>query len=331
MSFTLDVGALGRRGTDLARPENVLAFRDGTVFASSNRGDVTRIDSDGRQWRIGNLPGGQPATMALDGDDALLVNDTGDGNVYRLYLDGRHELVLDRIDGVPLGSANHVFRDRRGRTWVVVATRRRPPHDALHVAPDGYIALIDEGGPRIVADGLCWPNEIRLDEHEQHAFVSESLAGRIVRYRVTADGMLVDREVVGPPTLGPGAIPDGLALDAEGNVWVAVVSRNALVILTADGAQHTVFEQPVPEAVAAMAAAHASGRIPRPLLTACAGPDLRLLSSIGFAGPDLRTVVMGSLAMSELVQLRSPVPGLALAHQHRASAPAQPEAVDHGR
>lgn len=262
--------------------------------------------------------------MALEGDSALLVNNTADGNIYRLHLDGRHELVLDSVGGAPLGSANYVFRDSRGRLWIAVATRRRPPHTEIHVESDGYIALMDESGTRIVADGLAWPNEVRLDADERFAYVPETFGRRLLRFTVAEDGTLADRQAVGPDPLGDATFPDGIALDQDGNVWLAMISRNGLMIIEPDGSSHHVFEQPVPGALEALRTAYAAGRVPRELMAACAGPELRLLTSVGFGGPELRTVFMGSLAMTELVSFTSPVPGLPLQHQHRKAAPPQP-------
>lgn len=322
--WTVEVDALERFGTGLSRPENVLAFRDGTVFASGNRGSLTRVAPDGAQWEIGATTGGEPTTMALDGEDALLVNDTGDGNVHRLHLDGRSELVLDSVEGRELGSANHVLKDSLGRVWIAVATRRRPPHAEVHVEPDGYVVLLDRGAARVVADGLFWPNEIRLDAEERYAYVSETTARRILRFRVGEEGGLSGRTVIGPDPLGEATFPDGIALDVDGNVWVATVSHNGLTIVQPDGTARQVFEQPVPAALEELRAAHRRGVIPMALVGACAGPDLRLLTSVAFGGPDLTRVFMGSLAMEELVCFDAPVAGLPLQHQRRAEPPAQP-------
>lgn len=318
--FRVNVRDLERHGRDLKRPENVLCFRDGTVFASSNAGFITRIDPDGRQWKVGSAAGKAPTTMLLESDDALIVNDTTDGNLHRLRFDGEYELYLDTVEGRPIGSANHVFRDRRDRIWVAVATRRSPPHAAMLVEPDGYIALVEDGEARIVADGIRWPNEVRLDHDERYAYVSETFGSRILRFPIT-DGGLGPAEVHGPESLGDGVIPDGLALDVDGNVWVALVSHNGLLVIEPNGSSHTVFEQPVPAAVRELARAQKAKSIPRAAMIACAGPDLRLLTSVGFAGPDLQTMVMGSLAMDRLVKLRAPVPGLPLRHQARPTAP----------
>jgi len=326
-TLQLDLGELAQVGHDLRRPENVLCFRDGTVFASSNEGFLTRISPEGRQWRIGNSPGAAPTTMALESETAIIVNDTADGHVHRMRLDGHYETLIEEIDGQPIGSANYVFLDRQDRLWIAVATRKPPPHETIEVRHDGYIALVEDGTARIIADGLRWPNEVRLDRHESYAYVSETFGQRVLRYRVSGSGDLGDPEVFGPDPLGNCALPDGIALDADGNLWVAIVSRNGLQVIEPGGEAHTVFEQPVPPALAALAAALPGGRIRREMLAACAGPDLKLLTSVGFAGPELKTVVMGSLAMDHLVSFASPVAGLPLRHQARPDAPSQPAIV----
>lgn len=319
---------LARVGRGLARPENVLAFRDGTVFTSSNQGHITRIAPDGRQWRIGRVPFDAPTTMALDDDDSLIVNNTGDGNLYRLHLDGRSELLLDTIEGRPIGSANYVFLDSRGRLWIAVATRNVPPHGpADPSSASGYIAVLEDGEARVVADGLAWPNEVRLDATESCAYVPETMARRVLRFRVTDDGGLADREVHGPERLDPGILPDGIALDEEGNVWVALLSGNGVVVIRPDGSTHTLFEDRNEEALAQLAAEYDARAIQFPSILACRGPRVQTLTSIGFGGPDLKTVFMGSLLMPHLLSFASPVAGLPLRHQHRPAAPQQPESA----
>lgn len=324
--LTLKPADLSRIGRGLARPENVLAFRDGTVFTSSNKGYITRIAPDGRQWRIGRVPHDAPTTMALDDDDSLIVNNTGDGNLYRLHLDGRSELLLDTIEGRPIGSANYVFLDSAGRLWIAVATRNTPPHGPSDpTRPTGYIAVVEDGKARVVADGLAWPNEVRLDATESYAYVPETMAQRVVRFRVTAGGELTDKEVFGLERLGPGILPDGIALDADGNVWVALLSGNGVVVITPDGSTHTLFDDRNEEGLATLAAEYDARAIQFPTILGCRGSHIQTLTSIGFGGPDLTTVFMGSLLMPHLLSFESPVAGLPLRHQHRLDAPPQPE------
>lgn len=313
--FTIPIHSLQHIGQGLSRPENVLAFRDGTVYTSSNRGYVARIHPDGSQSTIGSIPVGEPTSMALDADGNLLVNNTSDGKLYRFSLHGHTEVVLDTINGQPIGSTNYVFRDSKARTWLAVSSRRTPPFAEYLVQPDGYIVLIDDKGPRIVADGLYFPNEIKLDQTESYAYVPETFGRRVLRFRVQNDGSLVEREVFGPTTLGVAALPDGLSLDADGNVWVLIVSHNSLVVIARDGQVHSVFADPNPPALSTLASAYAAGAIPRHVLADCAGSTLKLPTSIAFGGPDLQTAYIGSLGMPYLLSFRSPIPGLPLQHQ----------------
>ena len=301
----------------------MLGFRDGTVFAGSDQPYITRIAPDGTQARLGSVPGGELATMALEDEQALLVSSTSDGKVYRLRMDGQHEVYLESIDGRPHGRANFVFRDGQRRTWVVVATAtHRYPMREYEVRDDGYVILVDGLGARIVAEGLRWPNEIRFDEGEHHAYVPETFGRRIVRYTVGEDGRLLDPRPFGPDPLGERVVPDGIALDAAGNVWVASLSTNGLLVVTPDEQLHTVFEDPNQPALDAWLPQFRRGTFGVHLLRAWAGPTLQLPTSIAFAGPDLRTVVMGSLAMPQLLSFRSPVGGLPLWHQSLPAAPA---------
>lgn len=314
--FTLDLSRIEVVGRELVRPECVIAERDGTLWTSDARGIATRIAPGGAQELLGPAIG-EPNGMAMDRQGNLIVAALSGGKVYKLYRDGRAEVLLDTIDGEPLGAVNFCFIDSKDRLWISVMTRRAPAwwDTVVERRSDGYIVLIDEKGPRIVADGLSLTNEVRLDAAEQFLYAVETIPGRIVRFPVRPDGSLGDRERFGPEGLGVGGFMDGFAFDAEGNLWVVTVCRNGLVVIFPDGSHHVVFEDPRADVLEAMAQKLENGTIEVSDLGACAGNALQLPTSITFGGPDLRTCFMGSLAMPHLVTFRSPVPGLPLVHQ----------------
>src|SRR3546814_12451162 len=92
----------------------------------------------------------------------------------------------------------------------------------------------DLRGPRIVADGFHFTNEIRLDREEQWLYVAETTAKRVSRLRVHEDGSLSNREVYGPSSLGDGLV-DGIAFDEYGNLWATMVLADRLVAITPEG------------------------------------------------------------------------------------------------
>jgi len=120
--------------------------------------------------------------------------------------------------------------------------------------------------------------------------------------------------VFGPDGLGPGGFVDGFTFDAEGNLWVTTVVRNGLGVLTRDGDWHVVFEDPREDVLAAFTDKLAAGTATPEDMLAAAGPRLQFPTSVCFAGQDLRTAYVGSLAMSRLPTFRSPVPGLPMSH-----------------
>ena len=169
--------------------------------------------------------------------------------------------------------------------------------------------LVDDRGARIVADGIYATNEARLDADETYLYVAETMKARILRFPVRSDGSLGEREVFGPDGLGLGGFVDGFTFDAEGNLWVTTVVRNGIGVLTRDGDWHVVLEDPREDVLATFVDKLAAGAATPEDMLAAAGPRLQFPTSVCFAGPDLRTAYVGSLAMSRLPTFRAPVTG----------------------
>lgn len=327
--WTLDRNAIDFCGEGLARSESVVAGRDGTLWAADGRGGFTEIAPDGTQRRIapadsraptgdgrsllGNAGTPVPNGFCVVGDRFVFADIVG-GAIVEMDRAGETRMILDSIDGVPLGSVNFVTTDAQGRLWITVSSRRTPADAAMtpHTR-DGFIVLLDDRGPRIVADGFAFTNEARFDARGEWLYVAESCGKRISRLRVAPDGSLTDREIFGPSDLGEG-FPDGIAFDAFGNLWCAMIVSERIIAITPDGDALTLFDDGDPHHVQAVEHAFARGSIPSELSVACAGPVGGLLTSINFGGPDLRTVFLGSLLGSRIPFFRSPVAGLPLAH-----------------
>src|SRR5262249_9581659 len=149
----------------------------------TQQGNQSFVESDNAAKYIlrGTLPNG--LAFASNGD--ILIANFGTDAIERMTRDGHLTTLCTQIDGQPLGKTNFVLRDSKDRMWITVTTRVQPWTRAVteHTA-DGYIALIDEKGIRIVADGFVGTNEIRLDAREEWMYVVESNARRISRLRV---------------------------------------------------------------------------------------------------------------------------------------------------
>ncbi|MBN3807599.1 SMP-30/gluconolactonase/LRE family protein [Paraburkholderia sp. Ac-20347] len=317
-------------GQNLLRPECILAEPDGTLWTADARGGVMRIRPDGTQTLIAQqtgtsdvpalhdakqlvMGGTLPNGLAFDREGDIVIANFGTDAIELMTRDGASRTLYDHIDGKPLGKANFVLTDSRGRIWFTVTTRRVPWTRSINEkSADGYVGLIDEYGIRIVADGFVGTNEIRLDATEEWLYVVETNARRISRLRVQDDGSLTGREIYGPQDLG--GFPDGFAFDVYGNLWITLILNERLIALTPHGEVLTLLDDGDPEAIARYEAHYQAGTTTPELMGACRGTLAPMMASITFGGPDLHTVYLGSLGGTSLASFRSPVAGLPLAH-----------------
>ena len=337
--FTVTAADITYVGEGLQRPECILAEPDGSLWVADARGGVVHIRSDGSQHLIaqtldtrfsatadeaerftsGTLPNG----LAFDADGSLLISNFGTDRLERMTRDGRTEVLLDRIDGEPVGKVNFVLRDRRGRVWITVSTRITNWMAAIspNIA-DGYVAVLDEQGPRIVADGFAFTNEIRFDAAEEWLYVVETTGRRITRLRIGEEARVEAREVFGPADTG--GFIDGIAFDAFGNLWGTHVMTDRIFALTPEGEMRVILDDTDPSKAAELNAAFEADAITPELLLAHGGKIAPWFASVTFGGADLRNVYVGSLRGTRIPMFRSPVAGLPMEHWARA----QPQGPD---
>jgi len=331
LGWEFDPAAVRTVGRDLQRPECILAERDGTLWTADARGGVVRIRPDGAQDLVAARPSGHfdterdmaasllsgtlPNGLAFTADGDFLIANFGSDAREVMDRGGRVRTLHDTIDGQPLGKVNFVLRDRRGRIWITVSTMVDPWSDAIgrHVA-DGYVAVLDDRGLRVVADGFAFTNEIRFDADEQWLYVAETTGKRVTRLRLADDASVLEREVFGPSSLGDGLV-DGITFDSHGNLWATMIFADRLVALTPEGELLELFSDGDPDATARFEAEFAAGQaVSFETLSRTGGTLAPWLASVTFGGPDLDQVYLGSLRGTTLPSFPSPVPGLPPIH-----------------
>lgn len=316
--FCLDAKALSFLGQGLKRPESVLPMPDGRVYACDARGGIMEIAPDGTARLIGRethaeagfLPNG--FTPMPDGS-FLVANIGPEGGIWRLERNGDISPFLLEADGMRLGMPNFVFRDRDGRIWIATIPARKP--DAyLPGVNQGFFVVVDERGARIVADGVDYPNEVRIDPVRGWVYTNETFLGRMLRFRLGPDGTMSHREVVAEFDRTDHL--DGLIVDAEGHVWTTSTIVNRLYRVNPEkGTMAKVLEDMAPEWSERAAVAVESGRFSREILYEQHDElTLKNISSIAFGGPDLRTVWLGCLTGDRLATFRAPVAGMRPPH-----------------
>ncbi len=336
VDFGLDRDALRYIGCDLQRPECILAEPDGTLWSADARGGVVRLGPDGAQEIVTQrrsehfqvagsessryLEGTLPNGLAFDRHGNFLISNFGTDCLELMSRDGTSRVLVDHIDGQPIGKVNFVLRDSRDRIWVTVSTRVKNWMHALRTdLADGYLARYDRGTFRIVADGFRFTNEIRFDANEEFLYVVETTGGCITRLRIDEQARVVEREIFGPTKLGKGAWPDGIAFDSAGNLWGTLVYSDKLFVLTPKGDLRILLDEGAPAKVDALERAFLANQVTADVLFATGNGVAPWMASVTFGGPDLRTVYIGSLKGNRIPYFRAPVPGLPMIHWHDRS------------
>ncbi len=213
----------------LDHPEGLAVHRDGSVWCGGERGQIYRIEPDGTSMeQVAAIEGGFSQGMAFDTEDNLYVCDLKHGSVVRLDASsGSLEKFADGAEGRGISISNYPAFDAEGRLYVSDSHAFKEPGPGIfRFEPDGAGELwYDE--PVNFANGLA------LSADGGYLYVAETFGNAIFRIPVKEDGSAGAREEIA--TL-PGMLPDGLAFDAVGNLYVACYEPSQVLRVAPDGA-----------------------------------------------------------------------------------------------
>ena len=172
---------------------------------------------------MGRKPAHPTATRLPDGTH--LVCDGKEHAVLHLDSAGK---IMDKAsseyDGKPLRAPNDLTLDPRGGFYFT------DPGGSNAKNPIGTVHYVDvRGKTHLVAGGLAFPNGIALSPNGRTLYVGESNHNRILSYDIVAPGKAGQRRVFAtlPSKSGEQIAnePDGICLDAAGNLTCALTQR----------------------------------------------------------------------------------------------------------
>lgn len=152
---------------------------------------------------------------------------------------GALRTVAEVVAGPP-SRMNDGRVDPEGRFWA--GTTESSPH-----ARDGTLYRLDpDGSVHAVLTGVALSNGVDWSPDGTTMYHVDSLAFRVDAYRFDA-GVPVDRRalVAFPRSTDPLVAPDGMCVDAEGYLWVAVWGGSAVRRFSPDGEQVGEIRLPV--------------------------------------------------------------------------------------
>ena len=244
----------------------------------------------------------------VDADGSLLYSDVMGGGVWRLTAAGEVEevvpkrrgvggLVPHRDGGVVVsgrtlvhvrdgetrellvldGAAgfNDIHTDSEGR--VLAGVLRFQPFKGEQPVPAEVRRVSAPGQSEVVAEGVRWANGIGLSPDGARMYVSDYAEAAVLVYELASGA--VEPSVFARP---PSGSCDGLAVDEDGGVWVALGDAGAVARFDADGELDGIADVPAD-----------------------------FVSSVSFGGADRRDVHI--TAIGGIFRARSEVAGVATA------------------
>ncbi len=196
----------------LDHPEGVAVHPDGSVWCGGERGQIFRVAPDGSSIEEVASTGGFCLGMAFDRAGDLFVCDLKHAAVFRVETEsGRVERFADGAPGNPFRIPNYPAFDAEERLYV------SDSHGFGAAGPGVY--RIDPGGK-----GELWydrdvtfANGLAITRDGSALYVAETFASAVFRIPIRDDGSAGEREEV---AVTPGSLPDGLAFDVDGNLYV---------------------------------------------------------------------------------------------------------------
>jgi gluconolactonase len=219
----------------LDHPEGVAIAPDGSVWCGGERGQIFRVDPDGTGVTEVASTGGFCLGLAFGPGGDLYVCDLKHAAVFRVDTQaGRAERFADGAGGHPLRIPNYPAFDADGRLYGSDSHQfDRPGPGVFRFDPDGRGELW-YGGDVTFANGLA------LAPDGRHLYVAETFANRVFRIPVRDDGTAGDREEVAAT---PGAWPDGLAFDVDGNLYVGCYEPSQVLRIDSQGRVEVLFRE----------------------------------------------------------------------------------------
>ena len=185
------------------------------VKSVSLAGDLrTEFEIDDRPSGLGWMP-----------DGSLLVVSMTKRQVLRRSKDGKMSLHAD-LGGIAGFHCNDMVVDAVGRAYVGnfgfdldAQMETRGVQSVIADHPTAKLAcVLPDGTVRVAASDVHFPNGTVITPDGKTLIIGETLGSRLTAFDVDADGVLTNRRVWAD--LSP-RVPDGIALDANGNIWIA--------------------------------------------------------------------------------------------------------------
>lgn len=260
----------------LDHTECVTRGADGVMYAGGEAGQIYRVSlEDGKFEQIATT-GGFLLGICCDANHNIYACDIDRNEVMRITPGGDVSTYSKGVAQRPMVNPNFPVFDAAGNMYVTGSGHWKKHDGCIYrIRRDGETEIVDERAVR-------FPNGCALSADGKWLYVVQSLMPGVVRLAIGGE-----REKLGEPEIVvelPGTVPDGVAFDATGNLYISCYTPDTIYKLSP--------------------ARELSVLAHDPLRVTFASP-----TNIAFCGPDRRTLVVANLARWHLSKTPMSEPG----------------------
>ena len=227
----------------LDHPEGIAWGLDGYAYAGGEAGQLYRIDVDRKESVRFADTGGFILGVALDARHNLYACDVGNKAVMKVTPGGDVSAYSTGAPGEPFTTPNYPAFDAGGNLYVCDSGDWKADNGRVYrIRPGGETEVWDRR-PKEFPNGQCLAPDARS------LYVAMSLnPPRVDRVEIEPDG---GPGVVETVIELPGTVPDGVAFDTGGNLYVSMYRPDVIYRVSPSGLAEVLAEDPEGTLIAA--------------------------------------------------------------------------------
>lgn len=180
--------------------------------------EIVTVNMKGKMEVILHLPFPSfPFSIDWLPDGTLIIVSNSDQPLLRMKPDGSLTPHAD-LSALNIQRWNEIVIDGKGNSYIN--------------GGDSIVLITANGSVQKLVDGLAWPNGMIITQDNLKLVVAESFANRLTCFDIATDGSLINRRIWADLKEG---VPDGISLDADGNIWYADVPNKCCVLVKEGG------------------------------------------------------------------------------------------------
>ena len=208
----------------LDHPEGLAFDADGNLWAGGELGQIYRINPKGKVRTVATL-GGFNLGLTFSERQQLYVCNFKLGALLQLDRSGKVLRTWERAGRYRLRNPNFAVFDREGNLYFSDSGAWRKE--------DGFLfALRPNGKIEEVLRGLSFPNGLSLSADERTLYVVQSTRDNVLAVPIASPAKIGEPYVYAHSL---NSIPDGAALDADGNLYVACYASHNIYRVSPNG------------------------------------------------------------------------------------------------